>query len=203
LFGGSFDPVHKGHLHAARAARERFGLDRVVFMPALHPPHKAGDELAPAADRCEMIARAITGLPGLEVSTLELERAGPSFTIDTVRGLRPALHEPEQAEIYLVLGSDNLASLGSWKAARELLLETIPIVILRPGDEARVPPQLSRTLGSSLSARLERGFLPLPPAPGASRELRARLASGERNLPELPAAVEAYIIERGLYGTAD
>src|SRR5215468_8846275 len=94
LFGGSFDPPHEGHLHVARAARGRFGLDRVVFVPAAEPPHKPGRELAPGADRMAMLRLLLEGEPRCETCGLELVRGGRSFTIDTVRALPSALGEP-------------------------------------------------------------------------------------------------------------
>jgi nicotinate-nucleotide adenylyltransferase len=94
LFGGSFDPIHAGHLHAARAAREAFDLSRIVFVPARQSPYKPDRQLAPGSDRMEMVRLAIRGEPGFEVNALELARTGPSFTIDTVRALPAALGCP-------------------------------------------------------------------------------------------------------------
>src|SRR5262245_28410661 len=95
LFGGSFDPVHVGHLHAARAARKAFDLERIGFVPARQSPYKPDRRLASGADRMEMIHLAIRGEPGFEALDLELERSGPSYTIDTVRALPAALGLPE------------------------------------------------------------------------------------------------------------
>jgi nicotinate-nucleotide adenylyltransferase len=199
LFGGSFDPIHTGHLHAARAARDSHALDRVVFVPAARPPHKSRRELESGVHRTEMIRRAIAGEPRFELSTLELERAGPSYTIDTVRALRRALGEPDDAEIYLVLGSDNLAGLASWRSVRDIVAETQPIVVLREGGPSVDWTELERVLGPELAARLRSGVLPTPPAPGCSTDLRASLSRGELESAEIPAPVREYVRAHGLY----
>ncbi len=199
LFGGSFDPIHSGHLHAARAARDAHALDRVVFVPAARPPHKHGRALESGAHRAEMIRRAIAGEARFEQSGIELERPGPSYTIDTVRALRAALDEPDDAEIYLVLGSDNLLGLAGWRDVRAVIRETQPIVVLREGEEPIPWAELRAALGPELSLRLERGILPTPPAPGSSTDLRERLSRGDMDVPELPAAVREYVGAHGLY----
>ncbi len=198
LFGGSFDPVHGGHLHAARAARDAFVLDRVIFMPAARPPHKAARELVSGDHRVEMIRRAIAGEAGLEVSTIELERPGPSYTIDTLRELRSAIGEPAETELYLVMGSDSLEHLAGWRAVREIVREAQPIVVLR-GVDREVPAELVRVLGPELAGRLERGFVRRPPAPGSSTQMRERLERGDPELSDLPDSVREYVIQHGLY----
>jgi len=207
LFGGSFDPIHVGHLHAARAASQAFGLARVVFVPARRSPFKPGRELAPAADRLEMIRLAIRGEPGFEASDLELERAGPSYTIDTVRALPAALGVQGSAAIHLILGSDVLDGLAGWREARALLERVQPVVVLRASswgdDEAAIEAHLAeieRGLGPALAAKVRAGLLRLPPVPASSTDLRARLPGLDAEVPDLPAGVLAYIRAHGLYG---
>jgi nicotinate-nucleotide adenylyltransferase len=204
LFGGSFDPVHAGHLHAARAARDRFGLDRVVFVPAGRSPFKAGREPAPAQDRLRMLELAIAPERGFEVSRIELDRPGPSYTLDTLRALPAALGEREACELYLILGSDQLAGLPGWRGVREILALAQPIVVHRAGDPEASFEALRRALGPELAARVERGYLRLPPVEASSTGLREALAQA---LPQLgaaglalPAAVLEHIRARGLYG---
>jgi nicotinate-nucleotide adenylyltransferase len=200
LFGGSFDPVHFGHLHAARAARERFGLDRVVFVPAAQSPYKPGRAPAPAADRLRMVELAIAGERGFEASDLELRRPGPSYTIDTVRALPSALGEPEACEIYLVMGSDNLPGLAGWRDVRALLARVQPVVVHREGEPEARFEALRRELGDELGAKVERGYLRLPPVESSSTDLRAALPGLAGDAPLVPPAVLAYIRARGLYG---
>ena len=113
LLGGTFNPVHEGHLVLARAAVERFGLDRMIFIPAAFPPHKTPSCLAPAADRLEMLRLAISARPDWSVSALEIRRGGRSYTVETLRELRRELGEG--AEFFLLVGADNLAEIGTWR----------------------------------------------------------------------------------------
>jgi nicotinate-nucleotide adenylyltransferase len=199
IFGGSFDPVHAGHLHAARAARRAFDLDRVVFVPARDPPHKPGRALASGADRMEMLRLAIADEPGFLVHGLELERAGPSFTIDTVRAL-PKLLGEDGAELFLILGSDNLAGLASWREAGALLERVHPVVVHREGDPEPAFLEIERALGSEAARKAREGHLALPPVRVSATDLRAKLPALSSTL-DLAPGVLAYIRERGLYGT--
>lgn len=211
LFGGSFDPVHSGHLHVARAALERFDLDRVVFVPARQSPHKLSRQLAPGEHRLAMLRLATASEPRFEVSDMELARPGPSFTVDTWRAFRAAVGADASAEIYLVLGSDNLSGLATWREARALLEGTQPIVIHRrrsnagergeDADRERVFAEIERDLGPVIVAKLRRGYVSLPPVDVSSTELRSRSPEALRTAHEIPAAVLAYIREHGLYGT--
>jgi nicotinate-nucleotide adenylyltransferase len=213
LFGGSFDPIHAGHLHAARAARTAFGLDRVVFVPANQSPYKPTRRLAPGPDRLEMLRLALRGEPGFEVSDLELERQGPSYTIDTVRALRGSLGLAADASIHLILGSDVLDGLAGWREARALLEAVQPVVVHRagpmgaadPGDESleRHLAEIAARLSLPLAEKVRAGYLRLPPVPASSTDLRARLPGLDADIGDLPSEVLAYVRERGLYGAAD
>jgi nicotinate-nucleotide adenylyltransferase len=200
LFGGSFDPPHAGHLHVARTARGRFGLDRLVFVPAAEPPHKPGRRLASGTDRLAMLRLLVGDEPRCEVSDLELERGGRSFTIDTVRALPAALGEPEECEIYLLLGSDNLALLPQWREARALLERVQPVVVRRGGELAGELAALAGRLDEPLLRKLERGALDLPPVPVSSTDVRETLAGTGVELALVPPAVLEYIRAHGLYG---
>jgi nicotinate-nucleotide adenylyltransferase len=134
LFGGTFNPVHFGHLRAALEVRENFDLDEVILIPAALPPHKIPVELADAADRMQMLNLALEDVSGLRLSDVEIKRSGPSYTIDTVQYLRQVL--PDQSRIYLIVGIDAFLEIDTWKSYNELL-EQIPfIVISRPNTES-------------------------------------------------------------------
>lgn len=200
LFGGTFDPVHAGHLHAARAARDAFALDRLVFVPAARSPFKPGQAPASGADRLAMLALAIRGERGFETSDLELARGGASYTIDTVRALPKALGEREDCALYLVVGSDVLPGLGGWRSARELLERVQPVVVHRDGEPDALLDEIERELGPDLAAKVRRGYLHLPPLVASSTDLRAALGGTAGGEALVPADVLAYIRARGLYG---
>ena len=130
LYGGSFDPIHNGHLILARDARERLELDRVVFLPARISPHKLDRPPAPPAARCEMLAAAIAGEPHFEMDECEIHREGPSFTVDTVRLYRERF---PGAQIYYFVGDDNLAELETWKEIETLRQLANFVVLTRAG----------------------------------------------------------------------
>jgi len=199
ILGGSFDPVHAGHLHVARAAQRAFALDRVVFVPAARPPHKPGQLLASGLDRTTMLEIALERDPSFLVSTIELERAGPSFTIDTVRALPAELGLPADVELFLLIGGDNLPDLPAWREAGELLRRVQPVVVLRAGDEQEVVERLRATLGEEVAQRLERGLVRAEPVAVSATQLRAALVRGEDPGAALPQGVLEYIRARGIY----
>lgn len=130
LFGGTFNPVHIGHLRAALEVKEGFDLDEVILIPAALPPHKMPVEVADAADRLQMLDLALEDTPGRNLSDVELKRAGPSYTIDTVEYFRQML--PDQSRIYLIMGMDAFLEIDTWKSYEELLLKIPFIIINRP-----------------------------------------------------------------------
>lgn len=180
LFGGSFDPIHNGHLILAREARERLGLDRVIFIPARISPHKLDRTPAPAALRLEMVRAAIAGEEGFECDDLELRREGPSFTIDTVRELRGRF--PADAFFYFI-GADNLAQLHTW-AEVATLRELVRFVVLdrhADGGEGGDFPRIGRRIEVS------------------STEVRNRVARGLSIRYLMPEAACDIIQRHGLY----
>jgi nicotinate-nucleotide adenylyltransferase len=198
-YGGTFDPVHAGHLHVAREAQRAFELDQVVFVPASRSPFKPEGATASPGDRLAMLEIALAGEPSWSISTLELERRGPSYTHETlvelpVRvGLRPG------AQLFLLLGWDNLRGLERWHRARELLRLAQPVVVGRGDEDPGLLAHLARELGPELYARLERGFVRGPTAPESATELRELLARGEDPGAALPPGVLEYIRARGIY----
>lgn len=198
MYGGSFNPVHRGHLAVAQRAREAFGLERILFVPAARPPHKPGQVLAGGRDRVAMLELALADWPWAQVDPLELSRTGPSYTADTVDTL--LAREPELAgSLHLILGGDNLPGFPGWHRALELLERVQPIVLRRQGDPSDPVAELEGRLPSWACDKLRHGFLDLPPVPGRASFLRAALAAGSRGLADLPDGVEYYIHRRGLY----
>ena len=190
LLGGSFDPIHRGHLHAAGVAQAAFGLDRVVFVPAARPPHKAGRALTAGAHRLAMVHLAIAGRPEWSASDLELRRPGPSYTLDTVRALPHEVGEPPDAQVFLILGSDSLAGLPGWHEVEELLRLARPIVVLRDDDGPERIDALRGALSPAALERLASGVARAPravravdgPTGGAgARRARPRRPAGERS----------------------
>jgi nicotinate-nucleotide adenylyltransferase len=193
ILGGSFDPPHAGHLHAARAARAAFALDEVRFVPAARPPHKPGRVLASGADRAALVELLIAGEPDFHLDRRELERAGPSFTVETLRELAAE----GDHELFLILGSDNLAGLADWRNVEEVLSLAQPVVVFRAGQDPDPLSQLEGRLSPEALARVRRGLVLIEPLPISSTELRAAARRGAD--AELPLALRDYIREHDLY----
>ncbi|MHB1307128.1 MAG: nicotinate (nicotinamide) nucleotide adenylyltransferase [Limisphaerales bacterium] len=178
LFGGSFNPVHLGHLLVAQAALEELDLDRLFFIPAARSPFKPGQVLAPPAARVRLLRLALAGWKRCEVDTQELGRGGISYTIDTARDL--ARRFPG-AELFWLIGADHLPTLPTWREAESLaeLLEFV--VVPRPGPSSEAPPP-------SFRVRSLTGF----PAAISASEIRARIQAGKPvDLLVTPAVAEA------------
>jgi nicotinate-nucleotide adenylyltransferase len=135
LFGGTFNPVHLGHLRAALEVKEGFELEEIFLIPAALPPHKIPGEVVDAGNRMHMLNLALEDTAGFSVSDIELKRSGPSYTIDTVNHFKRAL--PEKSKIYLVMGLDAFLEIDSWKSYEELLVQIPIIVINRPHTHRR------------------------------------------------------------------
>jgi nicotinate-nucleotide adenylyltransferase len=194
--GGSFDPVHEGHLQIARLAADAFGLERVLFVPAGHPPHKRDRALAPAADRLALLALACRADSRFVPHDVELRRDGLSYSYDTARELLAEL--PPDSRLYAIIGADTLADLPTWHRIRELAA----LVQFCPVTRAGQPLQqagIVAALGAEAAASIARHALDVPAHPASSTAIRAALARGER--PQwLPPGVEAELRRRGLYG---
>ena len=159
LFGGTFNPVHRGHLWAASEVIKRFNLDQIFLIPAALPPHKTPGLVAKADDRLEMINLAIADLSGLTVSDVELNRPGPSYTIDTIRHFKHTL--AKDARIFLIMGLDAFLEINTWKSYAELLEQIAFIVMARPAGDYTDAQQgwkiLETYLKSTLSADYQFG----------------------------------------------
>jgi nicotinate-nucleotide adenylyltransferase len=185
--GGTFDPIHLGHLRAAENAREALGLDRVMFVPAAHPPHRPGP-LASALDRFAMTALATSGHGAFVASDVELLRTGPSYTVDTVTlflGQQPA-------SLCLIVGSDTFVEMTGWKDAARIFAACEVAVVPRPGEEsAALKPPFADTVGVSL--------VPGPTLDISATSVRARVREGRSVRYLVPRGVADYIAKRGLY----
>ena len=185
LFGGTFDPIHDAHLAIARAAAQQFRLDRVLLIPAAHPPHKAGVTHASYEDRVAMAELACAGEPRLEVSRLE-EGTARSYSIDTIEKVRARM-APED-ELFFIIGADAFAEIRTWLRWRAVARAVEFLVIGRPGHVYDSPP------GVRL-ARLDKVEMRI-----SSSEIRAELSAGRRP-GGVPEPVLEYIVRHGLYGT--
>ncbi len=197
LFGGSFDPIHQGHVIPVREARSRLALDRVIFLPTARPPHKPGREMAPPVARYAMVEIALLDEEGLFASPQELTLGRPAYTVETVEHFR---REEPDAEIHLLLGSDSVAGLHRWRRWAELL-ELVRVVILaRPGWRLEevlggAPPDLARTLSAGRGPDvIER------PVDVSATRLRAEIGAGGLPRPEvLHPRVLDYVRKYRLY----
>jgi nicotinate-nucleotide adenylyltransferase len=189
VLGGTFDPVHRGHLALARAAREEVALDELLFVPAGQPWRKEGRIVAPAEHRLAMLRLALEGEQAFRVETLELDREGPSYTADTLEALRAA--RPDD-ELFVVLGEDALADLPNWVRPERILELATPAVARRAG----VPPAAGEGL-PGLRGRVV--WLKMPLVPVSATEIRERVRRGLPVGELVPPVVEVYIQEHGLY----
>ena len=209
VFGGTFDPIHVAHLRCAEEAREQLGLDRVLFVPAADPPHKAGRRIAAAHHRLAMVKLATAGNRRFRVSTVEMDRRGPSYSIDTLRSLR--LRLAPGARLVLLLGLDAFRELDTWKEYRRLFTLADLAVWTRPPGGARATRALlpvaarrefcyakdQRTLIHHTGTRIQ--FLTVTALDISASDIRRRLRHGQSVRYLLPPAVERYATREGLY----
>ncbi|MBN1152514.1 MAG: nicotinate-nucleotide adenylyltransferase [Dehalococcoidia bacterium] len=194
ILGGTFDPVHAGHIFVAEEARIRLQLDKVLFIPAGNPWLKVSRTITPAAHRIEMVRLAIAKHEHFELSTMEVERGGPSYTVDTLEELRK---QPECRDLYLLLGLDSFVELPQWKDAERIVALCTLVVVPRYGDNL---PELGE-VAQKVNGVSERNVLVLdsPMIGISSSGIRERIARGLPVDYLVPGAVERYIIAHGLY----
>lgn len=193
VFGGTFDPIHIAHLAVAEAARDTFGLRRVLFIPAAEPPHKPGRDITAVEHRLAMVEAAVAANPAFEVSHIEVDRTGPSYTVDTLA----ALCEADPADrLALILSAESYTELSTWREPRRILELADLIVAPRDGyadaDRDLVPSQFP-------DAPAAITFLDGPHIRLSASEIRARAADGRSVRYLVPDAVAAYIGDHGLY----
>lgn len=193
VLGGTFDPIHHGHLVAAQEAQYQLELDRVLFVPVGQPPHKLDEPLSPAEHRVRMIEMSIEDRPGFVLSRVDVDRPGPQYTADTLA----LLHEEwgPGTRLFFVAGSDSLADILDWRDPGRILAQAELAVVERPGAGVDVEG-LERKL-PGLRQRLH--WVQMPLLEISSTDLRARVREGRPIGFFLPSAVESYVLEHGLY----
>ncbi len=194
ILGGTFDPIHIGHLIMAEEVRARLSLQQVVFVPAQVSPLKLGDSSAPPERRLRMVELAIRDNPHFAVSRIDLDRQGPSFTVDTLRAIRGACGA--DVELFFILGTDSLGSLKAWRSPQDILRLARLVAVSRPSYLVDVRalerdlPGISKV--TDLVTTVEIGV--------SSTDIRARVAQGLSIRYLVPTAVETYLREHQLYG---
>jgi nicotinate-nucleotide adenylyltransferase len=193
ILGGTFDPIHHGHLVAASEVHHQLDLDRVLFVPAGNPPHKPHRPITPVNHRLRMIQLAIAGRLHFSISRVDVDRPGPCYTVDTLRLLRAAWGS-EPALLFIV-GVDSLTEIVTWYQPQSLLELCELAVVERPGVLVD-PASLEREL-PGISSKIH--WIRMPGLEISSSELRARVREGRPISYLVPAPVERYILEQGLY----
>ncbi len=192
VFGGTFDPIHLGHLIIAEQCRHSLHLDAVWFVPAGDPPHKPDQALSPAAERVTMLELALAGRECFAIDFVDLERAGPSYTVDTLARLR--LAHPD-SEFAFIMGADSLMELHTWREPERIVALSEIAVARRPNVAIDETLAISRVPG--LRGRLH--IVDVPLIGISSRDLRRRVAAGEPIAFQVPDEVERHIRRQGLY----
>ncbi len=215
ILGGSFDPVHNGHISLATQVREKFHLDHILFIPAYISPHKQDKKPTPSSHRLAMLRLATASQPFFLISEMELIRKEVSFTIDTLTALR---NEQPETDFYLIMGMDAFEGIGTWKAAHQLLESCHIIVASRPGYTMKGIEEILKTLfrdssvpyvpttqdGDILTFRHQEkqttlNFFDLPPINVSSSQIREAIAIHQEVKNMLPPEVENYIMRNQLY----
>lgn len=215
LFGGTFDPIHLGHLKTVLEVKDRFHLETVYLIPAAQPPHKTDRAIAPPANRMAMLNIAVANLHGLEVSDSEINRSGLSYSVETVDEFRQRF--TETTNLFFILGLDAFVEIHTWKAYRTLFERVAFIVMTRPGSSSRLPPA-RETLQAFLDARISDGYVfesetggfrhpvlqpvrlfATTPVDISSTGIRKKIVCHQPYEHLLPEGVAAYIRRKGLY----
>jgi nicotinate-nucleotide adenylyltransferase len=196
VFGGTFDPPHHGHLIAAEEVRDQLELDRVLFVPAGTPLHKLGKVISPVHHRLALVELAIQSNPAFEVSRIDIERTGPSYTVDTIRLLR-AQFRPE-ADFFFIMGMDSLGEIMTWHSPEVLIQLCRLAVVDRPWYDVNMKALEVAVPG--ISQRVH--FVHIPGLAIASSDLQRRVIEGRTIKYQVPPAVEEYIYRQRLYRAA-
>ncbi len=196
IFGGSFDPVHYGHLLLAESCREQCQLDQVWLLPAASAPHKLERGCTSARHRVEMLRLAVGGHPALQVSTLEVDRGGISYTFETLETLH---HQLPNADLFFLMGADSLEDLPHWREPQRICQLAIPVVVRRVGAAIPSLSVLAHLVDANRLALFHRCQVTMPLVDLASTEIRHRVANGQSIRYRTPRAVEEYIEAQQLY----
>ena len=196
IFGGSFDPVHYGHLLLAETCRDQCPLDRVIFVPAATPPHKRANTRTDADQRVEMLQLAIGGHTGMEVSTMEIDRGGISYTVDTLQQLKQT--HPND-DLFFLMGADSLADLACWRSPEEICRLACPLVVRRAGSPEPNLEMLTEVVAEERLEMIRNCQVEMPVIELSSTAIRAAVEHGHSIRFQTPRAVEVYIQENGLF----
>ena len=194
VFGGTFDPIHLGHLAVARSIQSSLGLDNVVFVPAGQPWLKADTPVSRVEDRVQMLRLALARRRALELSTIEADRPGPSYTVDTMETLQRQLGS--DADFFFLLGSDALMDIAKWKEPQRLIQLCQLVAFARPGFGLPTMEALEAAV-PGISMRVV--FAEVPQVNIRATDIRRRIVEGRCIQRLVPRAVERYILEHGLY----
>jgi nicotinate-nucleotide adenylyltransferase len=196
IFGGTFDPIHYGHLLLAESCREQCQLDEIWFVPAATPPHKRTRELSPARERLAMLELAIAGHPSFRLSSLELDRGGVSYTVDTLEAIRA---ERPADELFLLMGADSLRDLPTWREPARLCEQATLVVVMRHGSPAPDLATLKSLFPADQAAQVRSLQIDMPVIELSSSDIRKRVAAGNSIRFRTTRAVEAFIDTHQLY----
>jgi nicotinate-nucleotide adenylyltransferase len=194
ILGGTFDPIHYGHLAIAGEARKRIGLDKVIFIPAGQPWLKGEREITPAHHRVAMVQLAITEIPYYELSSIEVERSGPTYTVDTLQTLHNATRPAD--ELYFILGWDSLVEFSAWKEP-ETIIKLCKLVAITRIDRTIPDFDTLKQLNPEIANKAI--ILDMPPVDISSSDIRKRVADGLPIRDMVPVEVEEYIEGHRLY----
>jgi len=195
IMGGTFDPIHFGHLRAAEEVRQGFGLERVIFVPSGRPPHKQASEVTPPEHRYLMTLLATVDNPHFAVSRTEIDRTGNSYTLDTLRELRKEYGA--DTVFYFITGLDAILSVRSWAHWEDLFSLTDFVAVTRPGYSIRGLSELEKALGPDKSAKIH--TFPVTLLAIASTDIRKRVREGKSIRYLVPECVDEYIRKEALY----
>jgi nicotinate-nucleotide adenylyltransferase len=196
LLGGTFDPVHYGHLILAECCREELQLDEVWFVPTGNPPHKAATAISPGKHRCQMLELATAGVPEFLVSRIEQENTKTTFTVDTLQRL---VSEDPGRDLFFIMGGDSLLDLKTWRQPDRIAELATIVAVNRGRDALPSREQLVSELGESIANRIH--YVQIPAIDLSSSEIRHRSSAGMSIRFRVPRAVEVYLHENELYST--
>ena len=216
LFGGTFNPIHMGHIQVVLKVIKRFSLDKILFIPSALPPHKEPGDVVNVKDRLEMIHRALSGYPGLDISDVELKRPGPSYTIDTIRHFKGIMDE--DTALYLLLGLDAFLEIDTWKSYSDLFIMVPFIVMMRSCNRQNEAGYGWKSLEEFLKSRVSTGYhytalrscfshekkqpvfiFNVTPIDISSTDIRRRIKKGKSIKQMVPDVVDSFIKNKGLY----
>lgn len=196
IFGGTFDPIHYGHLLLAETCREQCRLDEVWFLPAAVPPHKQGESLTSASQRVEMLELGISGHPAFRVSDIEIERGGLSYTVETLAAINSQM---PNAELFFLMGADSLRDFPTWREPQRICELAIPVVVSRRNAPAPEFSRFEQFVSNDRLAEIRRHRVEMPIVEFSSTAIRESVHAGRSIRYQTPRAVEIYIHNHKLY----